>query len=59
MRSDGFNVLGVSLDGALSIVELIFTVREEASGDGEFDATQLMDDLASARVIKGHCGRFG
>lgn len=49
----GFNFEALSLKGSVVIAEVIFTTREGISGHGQFDLTNLTDDLAGAPVHKG------
>ena len=49
----GFHREGITSQGAVTVVEAIFTVKETATGRGEFDLTHLMDDFSGAQVERG------
>ncbi len=49
----GFNIDGISSKGSVALFEMIFTVRQGVSGQGELALTDLTDDLAGAQVSKG------
>ena len=49
----GFHTEGISCKGAIAIAEVIFTIKQEVDGRGEFDVWDLGDDLAGARVERG------
>ena len=49
----GFHTEDLTLKGPISIAEAVFTVREGVSGRGEWNVTDLADDLAGVQVKKG------
>lgn len=50
----GFHTLGITSEDTCAIAEVSFIVRQEASGSGEIDLINLVDDLANASVVKGN-----
>ena len=50
MTIGGFHIESLSSSEPVTIFEVVFTVREGASGRGEFKITGLTDDLAGAGV---------
>ena len=50
----GFHSDALYADGSPSVVEVVFAVRDGASGQGYFDVVHLTDDVQGARVEKGN-----
>jgi len=49
----GFNTEGISSNESVTLLQLSFIVRENATGHGEFHLSDLTDDLAGAQASKG------
>jgi hypothetical protein len=49
----GFNSEGICSQGLVPIVELRFSIRDDATGQGRFEISHLADDLKGAHVKTG------
>ena len=49
----GFHPISVSCKHPVALVEIVFTVKDGIQGSGQFELTNLVDDLAGAEVKNG------